>query len=168
MIRRPPRSTLFPYTTLFRSLPPRTGSLSVNPSKDHTQQPADLIQIGTNRGIAHAEIAIHPMSHSQFMLQPAPFEFPLNSASQNSTMCAAVPKFGKSISVDTVELFTERTTRAHGYTADIEDAVEGETCTHERLRPRVKPVQQSERCFPSPDFGMRQRAPLQEKVGGGR
>src|SRR5688572_31880903 len=25
MIRRPPRSTLFPYTTLFRSLPPRPG-----------------------------------------------------------------------------------------------------------------------------------------------
>src|SRR2546421_6812043 len=25
MIRRPPRSTLFPYTTLFRSLPPRHG-----------------------------------------------------------------------------------------------------------------------------------------------
>src|SRR2546422_8120906 len=26
MIRRPPRSTLFPYTTLFRSLPGRNGS----------------------------------------------------------------------------------------------------------------------------------------------
>src|SRR2546426_5247261 len=25
MIRRPPRSTLFPYTTLFRSAPPREG-----------------------------------------------------------------------------------------------------------------------------------------------
>src|SRR5687767_15667832 len=25
MIRRPPRSTLFPYTTLFRSVPPRRG-----------------------------------------------------------------------------------------------------------------------------------------------
>src|SRR3712207_7664903 len=25
MIRRPPRSTLFPYTTLFRSLPPEHG-----------------------------------------------------------------------------------------------------------------------------------------------
>src|SRR3989449_8225654 len=25
MIRRPPRSTLFPYTTLFRSTPPPTG-----------------------------------------------------------------------------------------------------------------------------------------------
>src|SRR2546429_9056746 len=27
MIRRPPRSTLFPYTTLFRSLPPREISM---------------------------------------------------------------------------------------------------------------------------------------------
>src|SRR5258708_32060605 len=26
MIRRPPRSTLFPYTTLFRSRPPATGA----------------------------------------------------------------------------------------------------------------------------------------------
>src|SRR2546426_1903290 len=26
MIRRPPRSTLFPYTTLFRSLPPRAAA----------------------------------------------------------------------------------------------------------------------------------------------
>src|SRR5256885_11405951 len=26
MIRRPPRSTLFPYTTLFRSLPPHRGA----------------------------------------------------------------------------------------------------------------------------------------------
>src|SRR5256885_6892385 len=29
MIRRPPRSTLFPYTTLFRSAPPRGGLHSV-------------------------------------------------------------------------------------------------------------------------------------------
>src|SRR5260221_145837 len=28
MIRRPPRSTLFPYTTLFRSLPPQRGKPS--------------------------------------------------------------------------------------------------------------------------------------------
>src|SRR3712207_7894100 len=31
MIRRPPRSTLFPYTTLFRSTPPRRGP-AVGPS----------------------------------------------------------------------------------------------------------------------------------------
>src|SRR6266513_677526 len=32
MIRRPPRSTLFPYTTLFRSLPPRGRRRSPGPS----------------------------------------------------------------------------------------------------------------------------------------
>src|SRR5438477_4835366 len=31
MIRRPPRSTLFPYTTLFRSSPRRVGSPSLFP-----------------------------------------------------------------------------------------------------------------------------------------
>src|SRR2546426_7291824 len=33
MIRRPPRSTLFPYTTLFRSLRIRLGSMSPKPSE---------------------------------------------------------------------------------------------------------------------------------------
>src|SRR5258708_15399444 len=28
MIRRPPRSTLFPYTTLFRSVPPSTAAMA--------------------------------------------------------------------------------------------------------------------------------------------
>src|SRR3712207_8624443 len=32
MIRRPPRSTLFPYTTLFRSLLPVSSSVTVNRS----------------------------------------------------------------------------------------------------------------------------------------
>src|SRR5260370_14898766 len=35
MIRRPPRSTLFPYTTLFRS-PREERNASVFPSGDHT------------------------------------------------------------------------------------------------------------------------------------
>src|SRR3712207_8304339 len=35
MIRRPPRSTLFPYTTLFRSDPPRPAAPSVDdPERD--------------------------------------------------------------------------------------------------------------------------------------
>src|SRR2546426_8797220 len=39
MIRRPPRSTLFPYTTLFRSI--------------HTVEPGDVIATGTNhRGLS--------------------------------------------------------------------------------------------------------------------
>src|SRR2546422_6414733 len=41
MIRRPPRSTLFPYTTLFRSRPSRasSGPLSVDRSRDATGTP---------------------------------------------------------------------------------------------------------------------------------
>src|SRR2546425_283904 len=35
MIRRPPRSTLFPYTTLFRSLLPRTGRAGRRPRDHH-------------------------------------------------------------------------------------------------------------------------------------
>src|SRR2546426_6880118 len=57
MIRRPPRSTLFPYTTLFRScanhVPPSSGSLRRAPrkpeclrSEEHTselQSPCNLV-----------------------------------------------------------------------------------------------------------------------------
>src|SRR2546427_7884353 len=38
MIRRPPRSTLFPYTTLFRSL----GRRTVAPLRDHATQDVAL------------------------------------------------------------------------------------------------------------------------------
>src|SRR5438094_4052380 len=57
MIRRPPRSTLFPYTTLFRSLGPQqaeqhpdrrglAGSVGAERSEEHTselQSPYDLV-----------------------------------------------------------------------------------------------------------------------------
>src|SRR5260370_11239562 len=36
MIRRPPRSTLFPYTTLFRSIPPRRRSFRGSPKQNET------------------------------------------------------------------------------------------------------------------------------------
>src|SRR2546430_13591305 len=44
MIRRPPRSPLFPYTTLFRSFPARTMALRSPPglSKRRTGQPISL------------------------------------------------------------------------------------------------------------------------------
>src|SRR3712207_7317145 len=38
MIRRPPRSTLFPYTTLFRSVPPGAGPRDVGPLRDGAQR----------------------------------------------------------------------------------------------------------------------------------
>src|SRR5438270_7985867 len=42
MIRRPPRSTLFPYTTLFRSLSPRGGRRQEHPEGDLRLQPRRL------------------------------------------------------------------------------------------------------------------------------
>src|SRR2546422_1292876 len=40
MIRRPPRSTLFPYTTLFRSLSTRTMAVQIDiPNRDHLLKP---------------------------------------------------------------------------------------------------------------------------------
>src|SRR2546423_9893241 len=40
MIRRPPRSTLFPYTTLFRSLPPRSSRPRVPPRQARARRRA--------------------------------------------------------------------------------------------------------------------------------
>src|SRR5438874_9037497 len=40
MIRRPPRSTLFPYTTLFRSDPARSSARRGSPSPDLRPAPA--------------------------------------------------------------------------------------------------------------------------------
>src|SRR3989442_9842181 len=47
MIRRPPRSTLFPYTTLFRSLAPGDGQLRDSPASPRAS-------------LAEAASALHP------------------------------------------------------------------------------------------------------------
>src|SRR2546430_11852606 len=47
MIRRPPRSTLFPYTTLFRSM------LDPGMSPDAAASRAPLIRIETDRRLGH-------------------------------------------------------------------------------------------------------------------
>src|SRR2546429_3570021 len=43
MIRRPPRSTLFPYTTLFRSIEPTRGRVLID-GHDTTGEPAHLLR----------------------------------------------------------------------------------------------------------------------------
>src|SRR5689334_23732090 len=49
MIRRPPRSTLFPYTTLFRSLPLLVQQLRVDrvapDVRGDQDEPADLVRV---------------------------------------------------------------------------------------------------------------------------
>src|SRR5256885_10159230 len=50
MIRRPPRSTLFPYTTLFRSKASPSASLHVTAAVFHSKY--DDIQIVVREGVA--------------------------------------------------------------------------------------------------------------------
>src|SRR3989441_11646980 len=59
MIRRPPRSTLFPYTTLFRSIPARTrGSAACLPSPIRADGEAvsmDVHPRGSGRPVVQAQ-----------------------------------------------------------------------------------------------------------------
>src|SRR5256885_11218148 len=50
MIRRPPRSTLFPYTTLFRSLLPLLLRCGVSPRKKFSRRRGARALLGGDRG----------------------------------------------------------------------------------------------------------------------
>src|SRR3712207_8009618 len=53
MIRRPPRSTLFPYTTLFRSLPLRGATKGRRPAlRNGVIRRATIVAVGKLRGWA--------------------------------------------------------------------------------------------------------------------
>src|SRR3712207_8629616 len=49
MIRRPPRSTLFPYTTLFRSAPARSSAGAPAPARTSAAQAARTGSTNTHR-----------------------------------------------------------------------------------------------------------------------
>src|SRR2546425_8294638 len=60
MIRRPPRSTLFPYTTLFRSLLPRRRTSPLHPAAAMLRRPSrgdTSMKLGTFMAI-HAFVAV--------------------------------------------------------------------------------------------------------------
>src|SRR2546427_8406844 len=63
MIRRPPRSTLFPYTTLFRSMRPNSGWYPVSPAKNtrwacvRTDQPDHRDRKSTRLNSSHSQIS---------------------------------------------------------------------------------------------------------------
>src|SRR2546427_9330185 len=63
MIRRPPRSTLFPYTTLFRSERPRAPAACAR--GEHAQQALP------DRGRRHARAVVEPDARAQVEHVPA-------------------------------------------------------------------------------------------------
>src|SRR3712207_8558095 len=52
MIRRPPRSTLFPYTTLFRSTGGMTGAI-------------DLVRVADGESVRDVTVSAHDLGHSR-------------------------------------------------------------------------------------------------------
>src|SRR2546426_4764495 len=56
MIRRPPRSTLFPYTTLFRSAGKKQRRIDAGPSRPSARFSARLIVLGVSQIIKNAYI----------------------------------------------------------------------------------------------------------------
>src|SRR5260221_7876038 len=61
MIRRPPRSTLFPYTTLFRSLPPARwaaawGRRTAPPTQRELQTPSTRSEEHTSELQSHSDL----------------------------------------------------------------------------------------------------------------
>src|SRR2546430_8728527 len=64
MIRRPPRSTLFPYTTLFRSVHPETAAqlgLSEHYKSTYLYAGIDVVDIKTPSGPIELSVHITPM-----------------------------------------------------------------------------------------------------------
>src|SRR3712207_8527397 len=62
MIRRPPRSTLFPYTTLFRSLPLLFILLQTSPA---SSGPAAVLEYLQRRGAYHFTWETFPLWRSE-------------------------------------------------------------------------------------------------------
>src|SRR3989449_10106974 len=65
MIRRPPRSTLFPYTTLFRSRIEAVGrqsrqELTVNCNRARLVVTAEMDRIGPDEGLKAARLLLDP------------------------------------------------------------------------------------------------------------
>src|SRR3712207_7830411 len=60
MIRRPPRSTLFPYTTLFRSIP-LVARLAASTSKRQPKRPRSLILVPTRELANQVAAVVDPM-----------------------------------------------------------------------------------------------------------
>src|SRR2546430_7251563 len=81
MIRRPPRSTLFPYTTLFRSLvaEPGVGTVAAGVAKAY----ADLITISGYDGGTGAS----PLSSIKYAGTPRSEEHTSELQSQSNLVC---------------------------------------------------------------------------------
>src|SRR5690348_17656239 len=70
MIRRPPRSTLFPYTTLFRSMPINPSGYASSSPHPLGETPAIITAVARNTGIMLAACAVRSEEHTSELQSP--------------------------------------------------------------------------------------------------
>src|SRR3989454_9249591 len=78
MIRRPPRSTLFPYTTLFRSYPAGVICEILNPDGSMARRP-DLERFATEYGLTFitvAQLVAYRLKHERLVHRIADARLP--------------------------------------------------------------------------------------------
>src|SRR2546430_5233566 len=83
MIRRPPRSTLFPYTTLLRSLRLRPSALRIG--RDRFIEELAARHIGTS--VHFIPIHLHPFYRAKYGYQPRSEEHTSELQSQSNLVC---------------------------------------------------------------------------------
>src|SRR2546427_8840773 len=102
MIRRPPRSTLFPYTTLFRSPPPGPQDLPAGPTAPGpagAESAAD--RKSTRLNSSHSQI-----SYAVFCLKKKKTHTAPHEAEQNSTRLRREPIPHRLSARDTIPVAT--------------------------------------------------------------
>src|SRR5437016_14547994 len=67
-MRRPPLSTLFPYTTLFRSVAARGGEAVHPPSGRHPARSVDGEAVPEGRSLAHQFFSVSPLLSPKMVL----------------------------------------------------------------------------------------------------
>src|SRR2546427_3470902 len=94
MIRRPPRSTLFPYTTLFRSHSPSRASNSTSPAPFAAEQELPLVaeSVRRDRKSTRLNSSHSQISYAVFCLKKKKNEICklLGSDTRQSGSCAAL------------------------------------------------------------------------------
>src|SRR5258706_12538945 len=90
MIRRPPRSTLFPYTTLFRSLAPRTVSLIAMVKDLKVQRRIGAVGPGPENGVRVVRVDVLVDRDNVFPRRGVPSGSAIQRAPDLRPRCLAV------------------------------------------------------------------------------
>src|SRR5258707_11195211 len=102
MIRRPPRSTLFPYTTLFRSVTLRTEDRRLKPERKKNGERLESAERPARWGVARSEEHTSELQSRQYLvcrlllekkktLHPSPVSAPTTDASPGCRGIALLP-----------------------------------------------------------------------------